>query len=147
MSTTIITAMQAVVSRLQGIATADGYLTDLGATVRTGWPRALIAGHDVDLPITAVHPSADGADEDQGAAIKATRTVEIEIIAAQHETGPEWLDRALHDVRRALVGLQQQIHRVITARTGTAEWSELEDTGLVRLIIPITIQYADRYGD
>ena len=142
----ILTAMQTVTARFQGIAVAAGYHTDLGATVRTGWPRALIAGHDVTLPVTALHPDTDARDSGHGAAVRATRRVAVEVIAWHQETSPEWLDRALYDIRRALIGVADQTDGVITAETGDAEWSEIEDTGLVRLIVPVILTYADRYG-
>ncbi|WP_435102358.1 hypothetical protein [Arhodomonas sp. AD133] len=142
----IIQAMQSLTTRLQAVTTADGWQTDIGPAVHTGWPKHLILHQQIDPPVVAVHPSTDDRVSGQGGNIKSTRTVEIEVIASQHDTPPEWLDRALHDIRGALVGLDRDIPRVITAEAGSATWSELEDTALVRLIVPVTIDYTDHYG-
>ena len=65
----------------------------------------------------------------------------------QHETDPEYLEHALFDVRRALIGLEREIARVVTVQTGEASWDEPENSHtLVRLTIPVTIVYTDTYG-
>jgi len=50
-------------------------------------------------------------------------------------------------VRRALLGLEREIARVVTTQTGEAAWDEPESSHtLVRLTIPVTIIYTDTYG-
>lgn len=142
----IVAAREEIVTRLEAISTANGYQTNLGASVRRGWPKYLLLGRDVELPITAIHPSAEPVDDVKGMDMLKSRTEDVEIIERQQDVQPEWFDRALDDVRRALFNAHQSIDGVALITTGSAEWAELEDTGLVRLVLPITIRYSDRYG-
>ncbi len=142
----VIAARAEILARLQGISQANGYLTNLGSTVQSGWPKHLILGLQIDPPVTAVHPQTESVDDTKGVDMLKSRTEIIELIASQHKTSPEWLDQALDDIRRALFRTHHVIDGVTSVTTGDAEWSELEDSGLVRLLLPVTIRYSDRYG-
>ena len=139
--------MRAIETRIRAILTAGGYHTNLGQNVHVGWPQRLLADEQAALPLVALHPGSDGIDSGNGANQKATRNVAVEIIANQHETDPDYMEYALFDVRRALLGLEREIARVVTTQTGEAAWDEPESSHtLVRLTIPVTIVYTDTYG-
>lgn len=139
--------MQALETRLQGIAVSAGYLTDLGISLLVGWPQHLLANQQASLPLMALHPGSDGVDSAQRGNQLASRAIVVELIADQHDTAPAYLDQALYDIRRALVGLEREVARVITVIQGRAVWDQPDESGaLVRLTVPITITYTDSYG-
>ncbi len=139
-------AMAELRARLEAILQANGYRTDVGATLRDGFPRHLILHEQVDPPLLALHPTTDSADSANGRNIKSTRNVDAELIFDPYATDYAWDDEVLFDIRAALVGMERSVERVVTVATGDAQWQDIEDTHVVRMLVPIAITYTDTYG-
>lgn len=147
MTPVAIQLMAAIETRLRAISVAGGYLTDLGATLLVGWPAHLLADQQAALPLIALHPDADEIDHAQRANQIANRDIAVELIANPHDTDTTYFDQALYDIRRALVGVEHEVVRVVTLVQGRAVWDHPDDNSvLVRMSVPITITYTDFYG-
>ncbi len=58
MTQNLLTAgREALVARLGAISTADGYLTNAGANVQTGWLNEVIKAKQMGFPLLVVQPS------------------------------------------------------------------------------------------
>lgn len=147
MTPVAIQLMQAIETRLRAISVAGGYLTDLGATLLVGWPAHLLADHQATLPLIALHPDADEIDRAQRANQRANRDFAVELIANPHDTSTVYFDEALYDIRRALVGLEYEVVRVVAAVQGRTVWDHPDENSvLVRMSVPFTITYSEFYG-
>lgn len=103
---------QDVIKRLQAISKAEGYLTDLGASVYRGSTDQIL-NESTQFPAALVRTSADSVEASRSGKSKRVRAVTVEAYAYDEGDYEPLLDDMAYDIRRALdpVTIENQISR------------------------------------
>lgn len=157
MPTPITTQLaQALQARLQSISVANGYHTDLGASVWRGfWSRAIEARQSV--PLIAIQPDEESVEgvRDEKSKIGITRRLIVVVDAlpgasADPYAAEDQLEAGLTDIRRALLhhpGDDLQRLGVKDAITlGTAEYALAADSRYALAGVPVSVSCIEHYA-
>jgi len=101
---------RALLARLGTIAPANGYRTEAGANVQSGWLNELIAQEGASYPLIVVQPAKDLMPGKGPAALKLARGFHVVLaVSSQLNDYEDVLDEIELDVLEALMPVEGQL--------------------------------------